>query len=128
VAPGTEPVAWRLETDPPSPIPAGDYTLELSYTGTVRTSGEGLYVAPYDVDGRKEAMLDTQLEAIDARRLFPGFDEPSFRAVFEISVTAPARSDASTRSRAWSRGFRSASSPPRGVERRPASRSRSRSR
>jgi aminopeptidase N len=91
VTPGKEPVAWRLETDPPSPIAAGDYTLEISYAGRVRASEEGLYVAPYEVNGRKEAMLDTQLEAIHARRLFPAFDEPSFRAVFEISVTAPSR-------------------------------------
>ena len=84
-------VGWRLETDPPAPIPAGEYTIEIAYTGKVQPSSEGLYVAPYDVDGRREAMLDTQLEPIDARRLFPSFDEPAFRAVFEISVKAPAR-------------------------------------
>src|SRR5262249_45160463 len=29
------------------------------------------------------------LEEVHARSLFPGFDEPAFRAVFEISVRAP---------------------------------------
>ena len=34
-------------------------------------------------------MLFTQLEAVYARTLFPAFDEPAFRAVFEIAVRAP---------------------------------------
>jgi aminopeptidase N len=87
-------VGWRLETDPPAPIPVGDYTIEISYTGNVQTAGEGLFVARYRVNGKPEAMLATQLQPIDARRLFPCFDEPAFRAVFEISVKAPARYEA----------------------------------
>ncbi len=34
-------------------------------------------------------LSSTQLEAIHARSVFPAFDEPSFRAVFEINVRAP---------------------------------------
>ncbi len=34
-------------------------------------------------------MLATQLEAVFARMVFPCFDEPAFRAVFEISVASP---------------------------------------
>jgi aminopeptidase N len=33
--------------------------------------------------------LATQLQAIHARNVFPSFDEPAFRAVFEITVRAP---------------------------------------
>jgi aminopeptidase N len=87
-------VGWRLETDPPAPLLPGEYTLEISYTGKVQTAGQGLYVARHEVNGQPEAMLATQLEAIDARRLFPCFDEPSFRAVFEFSVKAPLRYEA----------------------------------
>jgi hypothetical protein len=91
VTPVSGAVGWSLETEPPAPIPAGEYMLEISYTGKVQTAAQGLYVAPYQVDGKPEVMLATQLEAIDARRLFPCFDEPSFRAVFELSVRAPPR-------------------------------------
>ncbi len=83
-------VGWRLTTEPAAPIPPGEHTLEIAYSGKVQTAGEGPYVAPYQVDGRPAAMLATQLEAIHARKVFPGFDEPSFRAVFEISVRTPA--------------------------------------
>ena len=35
-------------------------------------------------------MLSTQMEATDARRMFPCWDEPSFRAYFSLTVTVPA--------------------------------------
>ena len=87
-------VGWRLTTEPAAPIPPGEHTLEISYTGKVQTAAEGLYVARYQVDGKPAAMLATQLEAIHARRVFPSFDEPSFRAIFEISVRTPAGHEA----------------------------------
>ena len=51
------------------------------YDGIVHRSGEGLYRAEYSgAGGQPQRMLATQLEAIYARTLFPGFDEPAFRA------------------------------------------------
>jgi aminopeptidase N len=38
-------------------------------------------------------MLATQLEAVNARMVFPGFDEPIFRAAFDLQVTAPRQYD-----------------------------------
>jgi puromycin-sensitive aminopeptidase len=58
-------------------------TLSLSFSGHLGTHLRGLYAAA--VDGRRYAF--TQLEAADARRMFPCFDEPSFKARFRISVT-----------------------------------------
>lgn len=80
---------WRLTPDDAAPIPAGNYTLDIAYTGTVHRSGQGLYRADYTVQGQPARMLATQLEARFARTLFPGFDEPAFRAVFDITVRAP---------------------------------------
>ncbi len=90
VQPDTTRQTWRLTPADGAPIEAGDYQLDIAYSGRVHRSGEGLFVAPHTVLGKPVRMLATQLEAVFARTLFPGFDEPAFRAVFEISVRAPA--------------------------------------
>ena len=72
------------------PVEAGDYTLRIAYSGVVHAYGDGLYGVSYTAESKPARMLATQLEAIAARTLFPGFDEPSFRARYAISVTAPA--------------------------------------
>src|SRR5438445_1600320 len=63
---------------------AGQAFLELSYRGRLGEHLRGLYAA--SADGRRYAF--TQLEAADARRMLPCFDEPSFKARFRLSVTA----------------------------------------
>lgn len=65
------------------PIPAGVATLELAFAGKLRTDLRGLYAAR---SGTRPYAF-TQLEAADARRFFPCFDEPSFKACFALSVT-----------------------------------------
>jgi aminopeptidase N len=84
---------WRLAPDDAAPIAEGNYTLDIAYTGVVHRYGEGLYRAYYSVQGKATRMLATQLEARFARTLFPGFDEPVFRAVFDIAVRAPKEYD-----------------------------------
>src|SRR5205823_2281835 len=39
--------------------------------------------------GAKKTFLGTQFEATDARRFFPCWDEPSFRATFQLTVLVP---------------------------------------
>ncbi len=89
VTPLPESQSWRLTPADGQAIAAGAHRIVIGYGGKVHVSGEGLFVAPYEAGGQKLRMLATQLEAIHARKLFPGFDEPAFRAVFEISVRAP---------------------------------------
>ena len=76
--------AWRGSICPKS-LPAGDITLTFDYTADFRTGAEGLFHA--EVGGRWYAW--TQMEPIDARRMFPGFDEPGFKTPFTVTVTAP---------------------------------------
>ncbi|MGE0394530.1 MAG: M1 family metallopeptidase [Vicinamibacterales bacterium] len=70
----------------PTPIAAGAATVDLRFTGILNDQLRGFYLST--ANGKKYAV--TQLEATDARRMFPGFDEPAFKATFDLSVTAPA--------------------------------------
>jgi len=65
------------------PISAGDATLRLGFAGKLRGDLRGLYAAS---SGQRRYAF-TQLEAADARRFFPCFDEPAMKARFQISVT-----------------------------------------
>ena len=72
-------------------LPAGPHSLELAFTGKINQQGQGLFYAPYQEEGTraKKIMLGTQFEATDARRFFPCWDEPSFRARFQLTAVIP---------------------------------------
>lgn len=89
VQPGKLLQSWQLAAADGSPFEAGEYLLRIEYTGKVQATGSGLFRVPYTARGRPAVMLATQLEAVFARMVFPCFDEPAFRAVFEISIRAP---------------------------------------
>ncbi|MFZ0497840.1 MAG: M1 family metallopeptidase [Steroidobacteraceae bacterium] len=74
-----------------APAPAGMHKLTLSYAGLIETRPQGLFVQPYrKADGSQGVMLSTQMESTDARRMFPCWDEPAFRARFGLTATVPA--------------------------------------
>jgi aminopeptidase N len=74
-----------------SSAPAGLHTLTMSYSGVIDTRPQGLFVQPYrKTGGGQEVMLSTQMESTDARRVFPCWDEPAFRATFKLTATVPA--------------------------------------
>ena len=66
-------------------IQPGPATIEIRYRGILNDQLRGFYIGQ-DSDGRKYAA--TQLEATDARRAFPSFDEPAYKATFDVIVTA----------------------------------------
>jgi aminopeptidase N len=72
-------------------VEAGKHQLDIEFTGKINQQGQGLYYAPYQEQGTgaKKIMLGTQFEATDARRLFPCWDEPSFRARFQLTAVVP---------------------------------------
>jgi len=80
--PDSETVALRLAR----PVGPGKVELQLSFTGKLRDNLRGLYAA--SADGKRYAL--SQLEAADARRFFPCFDEPAMKARFRIAVTTRA--------------------------------------
>ncbi|HJW37886.1 MAG TPA: M1 family metallopeptidase [Candidatus Udaeobacter sp.] len=78
----------------PSELAPGDHTLALSFSGKINQQGQGLFYMRYQEQGgpaaaEKKIMLGTQFEATDARRFFPCWDEPGFRARFQLSVVVP---------------------------------------
>jgi len=68
----------------------GHHTLAIDYTGPIPQTPNGIYYDDYkNPKGASKRMLVTQFEVADARRMFPGWDEPSFKATFALSVTLP---------------------------------------
>jgi aminopeptidase N len=67
------------------PLAAGAATIHITYTGTLNSEMRGLYLGKDD-QGRKYAA--SQFEATDARRAFPSFDEPEYKATFDITAVA----------------------------------------
>src|SRR5438477_7686516 len=72
-------------------LAAGDHTLALSFSGKINQQGQGLFYMDYQeqASGKKKIMLGTQFEATDARRFFPCWDEPAFRARFQLTTVVP---------------------------------------
>jgi aminopeptidase N len=73
------------------PAAIGRHVLVLVYAGKIQDSSDGLFAQDYrKPDGTTGRMLSTQFESTDARRVFPGWDEPAFRATYQLTVTLPA--------------------------------------
>ncbi|XP_077561991.1 aminopeptidase N-like [Haemaphysalis longicornis] len=63
------------------------YDISISYAGVVTPSPRGLYKAAYTLrDGTKRWMAFTRLKPRYARRVFPCFDDPSYRATFDLEI------------------------------------------
>jgi cytosol alanyl aminopeptidase len=80
----------RLEL--PKAIGPGKAEIHIEYEGTYGKTPEGIY----KVEESGSSYVFTQFESIDARRCFPGFDEPAFKTPFEISLTVKANEQAVT--------------------------------
>lgn len=71
-------------------ITPGKHSVELAFTGTLNERPEGLYLTKYQLpDGTQRKALVTQMEPTDARRMFPCWDEPVFRATFQLTAVVP---------------------------------------
>nr|CAD7418652.1 unnamed protein product [Timema poppensis] len=65
-----------------------EYTLNIKFLGTLNDLLQGFYRSSYvdHVTGELRWLASTQFSPTDARRAFPCFDEPEFKASFEMSV------------------------------------------
>eukprot|EP01084_Bolivina_argentea_P085967 155396_1 len=65
--------------------------MNAEYTSLIRGGADlaGLYKSKYEYGNITVINLVTQFQATDARSVFPCFDEPAFKATFQITVCAP---------------------------------------
>ena len=73
------------------PLAAGAHRLRIGFTSAINGFGRGLFYVDYPTGQGTKRMLSSQLEPADARRIFPCWDEPAFKASFALTVTVPRR-------------------------------------
>jgi len=66
----------------PREIQAGPASIRIEYSGVLNDKLRGFYLAKT----RLRNYAVTQFEATDARRAFPSFDEPAFKATFDVTL------------------------------------------
>ncbi|HET6949257.1 MAG TPA: M1 family metallopeptidase, partial [Acidimicrobiales bacterium] len=96
---GAAPVAAAVTLDPATeratlrfdaPLPAGQGTLVLRFRGVLNDKLVGFYRSTFtDHAGHERVLATTQMEATDARRAFPCWDEPDAKAVFAVTLVVP---------------------------------------
>ena len=78
----------QLVLESPHKINAGKYEVSMKFRGDLNDKLKGFFRVSYrDSAGVKHWMAATQMEATDARRMFPCFDEPQYKATFKISTS-----------------------------------------
>ncbi|ELU05921.1 hypothetical protein CAPTEDRAFT_195049 [Capitella teleta] len=70
-------------------VPGRAYIFRASFFGEMNSAAGryGLYWDTYvKNNGEMRYVVGSQLQTIDARRVFPAFDEPSFKATFNVTI------------------------------------------
>ena len=72
-------------------VAPGAYRLAIRYSGQIHTQANGLFALDYkNPAGAERRAIFTQFEPADARRFFPGWDEPDYKATFDLAARVPA--------------------------------------
>ncbi|MCU1501189.1 MAG: putative Peptidase rane alanine aminopeptidase, partial [Ilumatobacteraceae bacterium] len=86
------PAAFRLDEETErlvieAPLGVGTSMIAIEFTGILNDKLRGWYRSTYrDADGVERVIATTQMQATDCRRAFPCFDEPDFKAVFDVTL------------------------------------------
>ncbi|HMI38316.1 MAG TPA: M1 family metallopeptidase [Nitrospiraceae bacterium] len=82
-----DPALQRCHLTFTTPLSPGTWKLTMAFQGTLNDKLRGFYRSTYkDEHGATHSMAATQFEATDARRAFPCWDEPDFKAVFATTL------------------------------------------
>ncbi|BFG18649.1 hypothetical protein CerSpe_049230 [Prunus speciosa] len=86
---------WKVETFEEDEIlvlefgetlPIGSGVLGIGFEGILNDKMKGFYRSTYEHNGKKKNMAVTQFAPVDARRCFPCWDEPAWKATFKIRL------------------------------------------
>jgi puromycin-sensitive aminopeptidase len=72
-------------------IAKGNYTLTIAYSGVIGSQANGLFHVDYDTAAGHQRAIYTQFENSDARRFVPSWDEPNYKASFDLQATVPSK-------------------------------------
>jgi puromycin-sensitive aminopeptidase len=68
-------------------LKSGLWTLHLRFRGTISEQLRGFYKSTYkDASGQTKKIATTQFQTTEARRAFPCWDEPDFKAVYSVTL------------------------------------------
>jgi len=82
-----DPSTERLIMSTDTALEIGPHQITISFTGTINDKLRGFYRSSFtDEDGQQHVIGTTQMQSTDCRRAFPCWDEPDFKAVFEITL------------------------------------------
>ncbi len=77
----------RIHFQSSSTIQPGTYALAINFTGVLNDKLRGFYRSDFkDRKGITHYIATTQMEPTDSRRMFPCFDEPSYKASYKITA------------------------------------------
>ena len=66
---------------------AGTTSIEVTFAGTLNDKLRGWYRSTFtDAEGNQHVIAASQMQSTDCRRAFPCFDEPDFKAVFDVTL------------------------------------------
>lgn len=78
----------RLKLSFDGVVAAGQWKLFVDFQGELNDKLRGFYKSTYkDENGKDKVLASTQFEATDARRAFPCWDEPDFKATYKVYLT-----------------------------------------
>lgn len=84
----TEKTTFKLNAEL---VPGNNYNLVLHFHGKMSDQPTGLFHNSYTEGNETKWLAVTQFQATFARKAFPCFDEPQFKAKFVLTVNRPAK-------------------------------------
>src|SRR4051794_9549806 len=71
------------------PLAAGAHRLRIEFTAQINKFDRGFFFVDYPTDSGVKRLLSSKLEPAEARRIFPCWDEPAFKASIALAVRVP---------------------------------------